>query len=152
MITPTIILALLCGPALFWHVLGLKGGFQTGARCGLAAAFLFFAIGHFVQTEGMARMLPVSVPCPRQIIHLTGGLEFEIAVGLLFPAIRNQAGWAAVAVLDLFFPANIYATIQHVEFGGHAWGPSYLLIRASLQGLLLWWAWRFVFSYQSRPD
>ena len=36
----------------------------------------------------------------------------------------------AAAVLVLFFPANIYAAINHIPMGGHAWGPVYRLFAA----------------------
>jgi len=43
-----------------------------------------------------------------------------------------------------FFPANVYAALQHVPMGGHAWGPIYLLVRAPLQLFILWWIWAMV--------
>jgi uncharacterized membrane protein len=46
-------------------------------------------------------------------------------------------------VLILFFPANIYAAINHIPLGGHAWGPAYLLIRAPLQAIILFWVYWF---------
>jgi uncharacterized membrane protein len=41
------------------------------------------------------------------------------------------------------FPANIYAALNQVPMGGHAWGPVYLLVRAPLQLILVVWAWWF---------
>lgn len=43
----------------------------------------------------------------------------------------------------VFFPANIYAAINHIPMGGHAWGPVYLLIRAPLQVVILLWIYWF---------
>ena len=55
-------------------------------------------------------------------------------------------------VLMLFFPANIYAAIQHVPMGGHAWGPVYLLVRAPLQAAILLWVYRFTIRRQVGRD
>jgi uncharacterized membrane protein len=70
-------------------------------------------------------------------------LELAIAAGFLIPRYRRLAGWAAAAVLVLFFPANVYAAMNHVPMGGHAWGPAYLLIRAPLQAVILLWVYWF---------
>ena len=37
--------------------------------------FIFTSIGHFISTEGMAAMLPPSVPYRIELIYLTGVLE-----------------------------------------------------------------------------
>ena len=49
----------------------------------------------------------------------------------------------AAAVLVLFFPANIYAAMNHIPVGGHAWGPVYLTVRAPLQIAILAWVYWF---------
>jgi uncharacterized membrane protein len=65
------------------------------------------------------------------------------------PKARRFTGCVAAAVLVLFFPANIYAAINHVPIGGHAWGPVYLLIRAPLQAIMLFWVYWFTIR---QPD
>jgi uncharacterized membrane protein len=61
-----------------------------------------------------------------------------------------MTSWVAAAILVLFFPANIYAAINQVPMGGHAWGPEYLLIRAPLQVAILFWVYWFGIK-QSNP-
>jgi uncharacterized membrane protein len=97
----------------------------------------------------MALMLPPWVPERTPIVYLTGALEFAIAVGFLVPKFRRFTGWAGAAVLVLFFPVNIYAAINHVPMGGHAWGPVYLFIRAPLQIIILFWVYWFTIK---QPD
>jgi uncharacterized membrane protein len=46
-------------------------------------------------------------------------------------------------VLVLFFPANIYAAINRIPMGGHELGPVYLLVRAPLQVMILFWVYWF---------
>jgi uncharacterized membrane protein len=136
MITPLVMLALMVSPWL------LSRSRAAGAY-GLGLLFNFTAVGHFIQTGPMAQMLPEFVPFRVPLVYLTGLLEFAIAAGFFIPALRRLAGWAAAAVLVLFFPANVYAAFAHVPMGGHAWGPVYLLIRAPLQAAIVAWVWWF---------
>jgi uncharacterized membrane protein len=143
MTTPIIMLALMLGP---WVALRT----QAAGVIGLSLLFLFTGAGHFLQTEPMSQMLPPWVPAPVALVYLTGVLELAIAIGLLLPETRRPAGWMAAAVLVLFFPANIYAAINHVPMGGHAWGPVYLLVRAPLQLAILFWVYRFTLASAPR--
>ncbi|MGX6649072.1 DoxX family protein [Maricaulaceae bacterium MS644] len=116
----------------------------AAGRLGLAAAFVFFAAGHFMATQAMATMFPPFVPEPELIVYATGIVEALIAVGLVLPQTRRLAGMAAIIVFIAFFPANIYAAFMRADVIGHAWGPVYLLIRGPFQLLLIVWAWWFV--------
>ena len=84
------------------------------------------------------------------LVYATGVLELAIAIALTLPETRRAAGWMAATVLVLFFPANIYAAINHVPMGGHAWGPAYLLVRAPLQLAIL--AWVYWFTIRRPPS
>jgi uncharacterized membrane protein len=146
MTTPLLMLAILTVPLLIVWSLRLRGievDLGTGGVIGLVLLFLFTASGHFVTPQPMAQMLPPFVPWRLPLIYLTGALEAALAVGIALAATRRLAGLAAMATLVLFFPANVYAAAAHVELGGHAWGPVYLLIRAPLQALLIAWTWWF---------
>ena len=143
MTTPIIMLALMAGP---WLVLQTR----DAAAIGLALLFVFTASGHFLQTEAMAQMLPPWVSAPVALVYATGVLELAIAIALTLPETRRAAGWMAATVLVLFFPANIYAAINHVPMGGHAWGPAYLLVRAPLQLAIL--AWVYWFTIRRPPS
>ncbi|SDD62348.1 Uncharacterized membrane protein [Kordiimonas lacus] len=147
MTTPLIILSLLLVPLLATRLLALVSGkelpSQSVGTYALAAAFIFFAVGHFVKTAGMVQMLPPFVPFRTPIVYATGILEAALAVGLIMPATRALAGKACIAVLICFFPANIYAALNQTGLGGHQWGPEYLLIRTPLQILLIFWAYWF---------
>jgi uncharacterized membrane protein len=147
MTTPIIMLVLMMAPYLAVRILSAVAHREFDARgaaaIGLGILFIFTGIGHFVQTEPMAQMLPPWVPERTLLVYLTGGLEFAIALGFFVPKYRRFTGWVATATLVLFFPANIYAAINHIPMGGHAWGPVYLLIRAPLQVIILFWVYWF---------
>jgi uncharacterized membrane protein len=142
MTTPLIMLALMIGPWLARRT-------RAAGAIGLSLLFVFTASGHFLQTEVMAEMLPPWVPARVALVYATGVLELAIAIALLLPDTRRAAGWIAAAVLVLFFPANIYAAVNYVPMGGHAWGPVYLLVRAPLQVAILTWAYWFTLR---RPE
>ncbi|MCM2339528.1 hypothetical protein [Rhodoferax sp.] len=146
MITPIFMLALMMTPAMLARIFSATTGNLRDTRAagsiGLGLLFAFTASGHFIQTESMALMLPTWVPGRVSLVYATGLLEIAIAVAFWLPAYRKYAGWAAAVVLVAFFPANIYAALERVPFGGHAWGPVYLWIRAPVQiAILAWVVW-----------
>jgi uncharacterized membrane protein len=150
MITPLIILGLLLLPLVFAWLIGGAEKARAGGILGIAFAFIFFGIGHFVQTEEMVEMLPSFVPFAVPLVLATGVLELAIGLGLLSAVTRRIAGIVAILVFVGFFPANVFAAFNHVGMGGHVWGPVYLLIRAPLQALLIWWVWYFTLSPNGR--
>lgn len=143
-----VMLALMTGPWLATRVVAALRGRALDARgaaaaVGLALLFAFTALGHFVMTEEMARMLPPSVPARTLQVHVTGVLEFAVAAGFLIPATRRSTGLAAIVLLVLFLPVNVHAAIERIPVGGHAWGPLYLLVRVPLQAAIVLWTWWF---------
>ncbi|MCM5682806.1 hypothetical protein M8A51_25020 [Schlegelella sp. S2-27] len=147
MTTPLLMLLILTLPLLANRLVGrtaAPAATEAAAAWGLGLVFLFTASGHFVQAEAMTQMLPPWVPLRLALVHATGVLEIAIALGLFTRRWRTAAAFAAATVLIAFFPANVYAALQHAPMGGHAWGPVYLLVRAPLQLILLGWTWGFL--------
>lgn len=153
MTTPIVMLVLMIGPYLVVRLLSAafrRDFSRSAAAMGLGVLFVFTGIGHFIQTEPMAQMLPPWVPARLLLVYLTGVLELAIAFGFFIRRTRRITGWVAAVVLVLFFPANIYAAINQIPMGGHAWGPVYLFIRAPLQAIILFWAYWFTIR-QPKP-
>lgn len=146
MLTPLLMLLLMTAPRLAaraWNAAGARGrplDPAGAAAAGLGVLFLFTASGHFFQAPAMVTMLPPWVPARLPLVWATGVLEAAIALACFVPRTRRAGAWAAVAVLLLFFPANVYAAWVHAPMGGHAWGPAYLLVRAPLQAAIVAWA------------
>jgi uncharacterized membrane protein len=134
-----IILALLLIP--YWLLGFARVRNELRGRISLALVFLFTGIGHFVKTAEMAQMLPGWVPNREVIIQLTGVLELAAAAALLAPRWSRAAGIFLCIFLVAVFPANIYAAIERVDFGGHGAGVVYLAVRLPLQLLLIGWTW-----------
>ena len=143
MITPFVILLLLVTGLLAEAAMGWIQRrcihAQAAVVGGLIIVFLFFALGHFVLTEGMIAMLPGWIPCKASLVYLSGVWEILIAIGLFSRACRQAALVSAVVTLTLFFSVNIYAAVNFTGLGGQQWGPVYLIIRGPLQALLIAW-------------
>lgn len=140
------LLLLLLAPFLLLSLLGtrierLRMSPASRARVGLSLFFAFTAIGHFIRTAEMAAMLPPSIPYRVGLIYVTGVLELLGAIGVWIPRLMKLTGVCLVLMLVGILPANIYAAIHHVDFGGHAAGPAYLLVRVPFQLLLIWWTY-----------
>src|SRR2546421_744367 len=109
---------------------------NTAGRIGMAVVFTFTAFGHFVKRDEMAAMIPPSMPSRAAIVILSGVFEALLAILLLMPSYSRMAGIAVCVFLMLVTPVNVYAALKRVDFGGHAAGPSYLLVRLPLQAML----------------
>jgi uncharacterized membrane protein len=137
-----IICALLLGP---WFVATtLEGDAEWAGRFGLALVFAFTALGHFAKTDAMVEMLPPSIPGRRALILASGIFELLLAMLLLAWPKSQLLGLTIIGFLVAIFPANVYAAIRRIRFGGHSAGPIYLLVRAPVQLLLILWTFWFV--------
>jgi uncharacterized membrane protein len=141
MINLIVILFLLWVPFLLLRFAGVPA--RLRGRISLALVFAFTAAGHFLKTREMATMLPAWVPNREAWIQFTGFVEYLGAVALLVPSLSRIAGICLCLFLVAVFPANVFAAVNRVEFGGHGAGPLYLAVRLPLQLLLIGWAYWF---------
>lgn len=145
MLTPIIILTLLSCPLLIAFIYSKINGSRLNitkyAFWGLGVAFIFFSIGHIVETQGMVDMLPLWVPSRLPLVYATGLLELLIGIVLFIPKYQPSAAKLAIIIFITFFPVNIYAALNYTGLGGHQWGPIYLTIRGPLQLILIAWAY-----------
>ena len=142
----TIIVVLLLGGFGIARLFGAD--VAASGRIGIAAVFAFTALGHFVKRDEMATMLPASMPARPTIVVLSGVLEALLAVLVLLPAYSKLAGIALCVFLVVVTPVNVYAAIKKVDFGGHAAGPRYLLLRLPVQFVLLGWTYWFAVRHE----
>lgn len=112
-------------------------------RMSLAIFFVFTGVSHFLMPEEMAQMLPEFIPWRVEIIYVTGILEVAGGIGLLIPGLEKLAALSLILFLIGVLPSNIYAALNHVEFGAHSEGPIYLLLRIPFQLFLMGWAYYF---------
>ncbi|HEY9286008.1 MAG TPA: DoxX family protein [Pyrinomonadaceae bacterium] len=140
------LLLLLVGPYALLTIAGrrfgsLRSSPSVKAGVGLSLFFAFTALGHFVRTEEMAEMLPPAVPYRVELIYLTGVFELLGAAGVWVPRLRRLTGVCLIVMLLCVLPANVYAALNRVGFGGHEAGPAYLLVRVPFQLLVAWWVY-----------
>jgi uncharacterized membrane protein len=119
------------------------GSNELAGRVSIAALFGFTALGHLAKPTEMLEMLPPSVPSRRLVVLLSGFLELAFALGILIPVYSRLTAIAAIVILFLAAPLNIYSAFRRVNFGGHAAGPAYLWVRLPLQLFLIAWIWWF---------
>ncbi len=85
-------------------------------------------------------------PIKREMIYLTGVLEFLLGIGLVIPQTRHISSILIIIFFILLLPANIYAALRHVniEKGDYS-GPGlrYLWFRIPLQLIFIQWVWLF---------
>jgi uncharacterized membrane protein len=118
--------------------------FALSGRIAMSIMLLFTAVAHFAFTKGMGMMLPSFIPYKTEIVNLTGIIEIAAAIGLFIPGVRIITAWLLITFFILILPANIYATIKHVDYqkgtvDGN--GLSYLWLRIPLQILFIIWTY-----------
>ena len=113
-------------------------------RSMFSGLFVVAGVGHFLNPEMFVKIVPPYLPAPKLLILLSGVFEIALGVLLLVPRVSRLAAWGIVALLVAVFPANVYM-FQHAEsFEIPRW---VLFVRLPLQGLLIYWAYR----YTKRP-
>lgn len=136
LIAPYLILTL----ARRW-ITGFNIALATRARVSLTLFFLVTSLGHFLRTEEMSAMAPAPMPYRGGLIYLTGVLELLGGLAVWIPRLRRLTGLCLILMLIGLLPANIYSAIHRVDFGGHAAGPAYLLLRVPFQLFVIWWTY-----------
>ena len=109
------------------------------ARCVLAALYLAAGALHLMVPGPFLGIMPVWVPLPSSVIHLTGLAEIAGAVGLMIPRFRRAAGIGLALYAVCVYPANIQHAINDLTTGTGL-PLAYHLIRLPLQPLIVWWA------------
>ena len=107
-------------------------------RCAFAALFVLGGIGHFVATDVYMKIMPPYLPYHRALVLLSGVFEVMLGILLLVPKTSRLAAWGLIALLIAVFPANIFM-FQHPE--RFSLPPTLLLLRLSLQGVLILWGY-----------
>ncbi|MDP9866216.1 MULTISPECIES: DoxX family protein [Streptosporangium] len=127
---------------------GRFGTWPAGAAHAMAAMLVVTASAHFVPESvtvmpnhaDLVRMVPPSVPYPDVMVYVTGVLELLGAAGLVLAATRRAAGICLALLFVLLLPANIYAAVSDVPFGGDEATPLWVRIPEQLLyiAVVLW--------------
>ena len=129
-----------------WH-------FVFSGNLAMCAMLFFTAAGHFAFTKGMEMMMPPFLPFKKGFVLLTGVLETAAGIGLLIPRWRRLTATWLIIFFVLILPANIYASMMHVDLQKADYngaGTEYLWFRIPLQLLLI--AWVYFFGIYKKPE
>ncbi len=126
-----------------------KNNFLLSGRIAFAFMLLFTAIGHFVFTYGMSKMIPDFIPNKIFIVYTTGFIEVLFAIGILIPKYQKYVAAGVVVFLILMLPANVKAASNHLNYqtgeqNGN--GLNYLWFRIPLQIFFILWVYFFAFK------
>ena len=118
--------------------------FALPGRIAMSAMLVFTSIGHFLYTNGMAMMMPDFIPYKTEMVYFTGVIEIAAAIGLHISRLRVLTAWLLILFFVLILPANIKASVDHVDyqkatFDGN--GLAYLWFRIPLQILFIVWTY-----------
>ncbi len=143
-----ILLILLCSVYLFLSLIAryvkqIRISKVDKGCLALSVMFLFTGAFHFLIEEKLILLIPEFIPLRLELVYLSGIIELIFAGGFLFPKTRTLTGKMSIIFLILVFPGNVYGAIQHVELGGHVYGPVYLFFRLPLQVFLIYWIFHF---------
>ncbi len=143
-----IALVILLGTYIFLALFKVKKVLR--GNISLTVLLFFTGTAHFYKTQEMSMMLPDYISYKIEIIYITGVLELLGAIGILISKIQRFTGICLILMFVGFLPANIYAAINYLDFGGHVYGPKYLLFRIPLQLFFIWWTYRFTIQLPSK--
>lgn len=118
--------------------------FALSGRIAISLMLCFTATGHFAFTEGMSMMIPKFIPFKTSVVYATGILEILLAIGLLIPKFTAISGWVLILFLLLILPANIYASMNQIDYQKGTYdgnGLIYLWFRIPLQVLFIFWTY-----------
>jgi len=137
--------------ALQW-LLGRPRSLRAAMRHGMAAAFVFTGVDHFVHdaTRYLPMMPPWFGPLSLPLVWFTGAAELAGALGLLLsarvyrlfglPDLRPAAGIGLALLLSLVVIANVHVALTGATVDGLPFGAWYYWLRPLLQPVIIWWA------------
>jgi uncharacterized membrane protein len=107
----------------------------------LGLAFVAAGVNHFINPDFYTRIMPPYLPWHPELVAVSGVAEAVLGLLVLSPRTAPAAGWGLVALLVAVFPANVHMALHPDQYPQiPAW---VLLARLPLQGVFLWWAYRW---------
>ncbi|MDQ4139603.1 MAG: hypothetical protein M3142_03685 [Bacteroidota bacterium] len=119
-------------------------------RVAMCAMLLFTGTSHFYFSKGMVLTMPDFLPAKLELVYATGIIEILLGIGLLIEKTRKISSLLLILFFIAVLPANIVATIKHVDIPNADFtgpGLSYLWFRIPLQ--LFFMGWVYVFGYRN---
>ena len=115
--------------------------FKKLTRYLLAILFVVAGANHFLYTDFYVSIMPPYLPWHLELVYISGVAEMSLGLLLLLRRWSVYAAWGLIALLIAVFPANIHMAL-HPELYPTL-STSGLWLRLPLQGVLMWWAYRY---------
>lgn len=109
----------------------------------LAVFMVFVGVTHFTSPRGFVKIVPRWLPAPGALVAISGVFEILGGVGLLVPATQVFSAWGLIALYVAVFPANVNMAVNNLQVSKKPLPVWALWARLPLQGVLIWWAWRY---------
>lgn len=106
----------------------------------IAAFYIWAGYAHLRLPDVLMMLMPDFVPFPREVIFVTGWLEFVMAAALVTKPFRRWAGIAMAVYAICVWPANIKHFWYHIDIPYISSSLLYHAIRLPLQPVIAWWA------------
>ncbi len=107
----------------------------------MGLVYVVAGVNHFLSPGMYEGIMPDYLPAHHELVLLSGAAEIAGGLFVLVPATRRAAAWGLVVLLVAVMPANVWM-VQHPE--RYPGIPIWVLwVRLPLQGVLIWWAWRY---------
>jgi uncharacterized membrane protein len=121
----------------------------TWGRWLLGIMFIAAGANHFLNPAFYEPMVPPYVGLTPHLAVLISGI-FEIlgGLGVLIERSRRFSAWGLIALLVAVFPANLHMAMYPELFDVAAVAA---YSRLPLQGLMIYWAWRYTRAYGQSP-
>jgi uncharacterized membrane protein len=127
---------------------GRLARYRRPLRYVMGGLYVLAGVLHFVNPKMYERIVPPSLPRPRELVYLSGVAEVVLGLGVLIERTRERSAWGIVLLLLAVFPANVHMATNtvlpdSVPERGRGLARIALWLRLPLQAVLVAWAWRY---------
>jgi len=120
------------------------------SRMLLAIFFIVAGCLHFIYPAAYMKIMPPWLPAHYVLVLVSGAFEIAGGIGVLFQAVRRQAGYGLIVLSLAVLPANVQMLLNAQADGTATLGLVLLVLRLPLQLLLIYWIWRATKSTRDR--
>jgi uncharacterized membrane protein len=118
---------------------------------GIAILFVSAGILHFVAPSAYVRIMPRSLPYPKELVYLSGAFEIIGGIAVLPRKTRRFAGYGLIALLFAVFPANVQMLLNARAANAASSLLILLWLRLPLQFLLIAWVYKTTQANKETP-
>lgn len=105
----------------------------------MALLYIGAGINHFLNPKFYLAIMPAFLPAHQMLNVVSGIVEIVLGIAICFPASRQMAAYALMAMLVSFFLVHVSHLFNPPKMvQGKYW---LIVLRIPLQFVLIYWAW-----------